>query len=57
MRIPGTVHIQLNMYIIFPLRDLKSDQIQLSDGIAKLAGFGFTVELEGGQRSSLVSKI
>ena len=38
------------------IRDIKSDQIQLNDGIAKLAGFGFTVELEGGQRSSLVSR-
>ena len=40
---------------IFIVRDIKSDQIQLGDGIAKLSGFGFTVELEGGHRSSLVS--
>ena len=45
-------YIKITVFI----RDIKSDQIQLNDGIAKLAGFGFTVELEGGQRSSLVSR-
>ena len=38
-------------------RDIKSDQIFISGPTAKLAGFGFSSDLDLGRRNSLVIKI